>query len=145
MDLGGFMEKHGNDTVIGFDNCERYFAKGTHGITGVHRIPVLTDKNNNDFLTRLFVQINENISKDAEIYEKELLDYETVMNDVQQIIDGIISADTANEAVDKMRDVPFVLTAEREAKNMFGAKIKELGLIYNKESKTYREPGKAGA
>ena len=38
MDLGGFVEIYGNDRTIGFSNCERYFAKGTRGISGIRKI-----------------------------------------------------------------------------------------------------------
>ena len=39
MDLGGFMEMYNNKRTIGFSNCERYFAKGTHGIQGIIELP----------------------------------------------------------------------------------------------------------
>ena len=43
MDLGGFMEMYNNKRTIGFSNCERYFAKGTHGINGIIELPNLYD------------------------------------------------------------------------------------------------------
>ena len=52
MDLGGFMEMYNGKRTIGFDNCERYYAKGTHGIKGVIELPDLDNPNNpNDFLS----------------------------------------------------------------------------------------------
>ena len=51
MDLGGFVEMYGKDRTIGFSNCERYFAKGTRGISGILKIPDLQN-GVNDFLTR---------------------------------------------------------------------------------------------
>ena len=69
MDLGGFVEMYGNDRTIGFSNCERYFAKGTRGISGVRKIPALTPTSPNDFLTKLFAQYNaisaEELAKNA--------------------------------------------------------------------------------
>ena len=70
MDLGGFMEMQGNKRVIGFSNCERYYAKGTHGITGIHIVPELVSGTPNNFLTKLFQIVNDNIAKETEEIEK---------------------------------------------------------------------------
>jgi len=73
MDLGGFVEMYGNDRTIGFSNCEKYFAKGTRGISGIKKIPALTEKSANDFLTKLFEEYN---SISAQEVEKNLADQE---------------------------------------------------------------------
>ena len=81
MDLGGFVEMYGNDRTIGFSNCERYFAKGTRGISGVRKIPALTPTSPNDFLTKLFAQYNaisaEELAKNATDQEA----YKTAMDE----------------------------------------------------------------
>ena len=70
MDLGGFMEMYNGKRTIGFDNCERYYAKGTHGIKGVIELPDLDNPNiPNDFLTKLFEKVNESIREEATYFE----------------------------------------------------------------------------
>ena len=65
MDLGGFVEIYGNDRTIGFSNCERYFAKGTRGISGIRKIPALGPTSPNDFLTKLFAEYNADTANAA--------------------------------------------------------------------------------
>lgn len=66
MDLGGFVEIYGNDRTIGFSNCERYFAKGTRGISGIRKIPALGPTSPNDFLTKLFAEYNAKATAEVE-------------------------------------------------------------------------------
>ena len=137
MDLGGFMEVNGNNRTIGFSNCERYFAKGTRGISGVHKIPNLTPTSPNDFLVRLFNKYNANIAKEAEETEKAKIAYETAMIEGRQIIASVLDAETANSSIPKMQAIKHSLTSEREIKSEFSARIQELGLFYDKVAKIY--------
>ena len=54
----------GNKKTIGFDNCERYFAKSSFGIKGSLVIPELDGNVPNDFLMKLFEQANKNIQEE---------------------------------------------------------------------------------
>ena len=131
MDLGGFMEIQGNKRTIGFLSCERYYAKGTHGITGIHIIPELTQGTPNNFLTKLFKQVNDNIAKEAEEVEKVRLKYENIMEQVREIISAITTPEEATRAVEDMKTLEHALTSEKESKNLFYSKIKELGYKFD--------------
>lgn len=137
MDLGGFMEIQGNKRTIGFLNCERYYAKGTHGITGIHTIPELVQGTPNNFLTKLFKQVNENIAKEAEEFEKVRMEYENVMEQVRGIVSAITTPEEATRAVESMKTLEHILTSEKESKNLFSSKIKELGYKFDKEKGEY--------
>lgn len=137
MDLGGFMEIQGNKRTIGFLNCERYYAKGTHGITGIHTIPELVQGTPNNFLTKLFKQVNENIAKEAEEFEKVRMEYENVMEQVRGIVSAITTPEEATRAVESMKTLEHTLTSEKESKNLFSSKIKELGYKFDKEKGEY--------
>ena len=132
MDLGGFMEMRGNTRTIGFSNCERYFAKGTRGIHGVLAIPELSPGVKNDFLTRLFEQYNAVSAEEAKRAEEDKIAYQSAMLTAQQIINGITDADSANAAMPMFKGISHALTSAKETGNMWNAKIKELGLIYDK-------------
>ena len=137
MDLGGFVEIQGNNRTIGFSNCERYFAKGTRGIHGVWQVPELGPDKPNDFLTRLFAQYNALSAAEVAQNEKEQEAYEAAMAEGQEIVAGVTDADRANAAMSKIKAVNHALTSKKEVNAAFNAKIKELGLFYDKVLKKY--------
>jgi len=139
MDLGGFMEMHGNDRVIGFSNCERYFAKGTRGIKGVMKVPELGPDKPNDFLTRLFDQYYKQAADEVRMAEEQKRAYEAVMEKGQAIIAKIEDANTANQAVEEMKQLEHVLTSRQELAYLFSQKVAELNLVLDKETKQYVE------
>ena len=137
MDLGGFVEIQGNNRTIGFSNCERYFAKGTRGIHGVWQVPELGPDKPNDFLTRLFAQYNALSAAEVAQNEKEQEAYEAAMAEGRKIVSGVTDADSANAAMSKIKAVNHALTSKKEVNAAFNAKIKELGLFYDKVLKKY--------
>ncbi len=137
MDLGGFMEIQGNDRTIGFSNCERYFAKGTRGIKGVLKIPELSPEQPNDFLTRLFEQYTEKSAEEVKLAEEQKAKYEAVVAEGQAIIDTIKDVDTANKAVEEMRELEHALTSHKELGYRFNERVAELNLTYDRQAKAY--------
>lgn len=140
MDLGGFVEMIGNDRTIGFSNCERYFAKGTRGISGIRRIPALTPDRANDFLTKLFEEYNHKAAAEVEQNEKAQAAYEQAMIDGVAIITKVTDADSANANMADFKGIKHALTSEKELAAMWNDKVKSLGLIFNKEQKKYTAP-----
>jgi len=136
MELGGFVEMSGNRRVIGFSNCERYFAKGTHGVYGIREIPD-THNHPNDFLTRLFEEVNQNIVSEAAVFEQERIAYEEVMKEYGEKIGAIGDVDGLNAIAPEMKGIVHHLTSQRELKALFRAKYQELGAVYNKEAGIY--------
>ena len=137
MDLGGFVEIQGNNRTIGFSNCERYFAKGTRGIHGVWQVPELGPDKPNEFLTRLFAQYNALSAAEVAQNAEEQEAYEAAMAEGREIVAGITDADSANAAMSKIKAVNHALTSKKEVNAAFNAKIKELGLFYDKVLKKY--------
>lgn len=139
MDLGGFMEMHDGKRTIGFDNCERYFAKGTHGIKGVQTLPDLNDETiPNDYLTKLFQSVNNNILAEQKYFEEQKKEYEKVMAEVSPIIDEM-TEESVDSVIQKIKDTNHVLTSEKELKHKFKIKTEELNLVWNKETKKYEK------
>lgn len=137
MDLGGFVEMYGNDRVIGFSNCERYFAKGTRGVKGVFKIPELTPTSANDFLTRLFAQYNATTAAEVADTEREKAEYADAMAAGLAVVESIVDADTANAAIAAVKNIKHVLTSEKEICDAAKAKIAELGLFWDRVLKQY--------
>lgn len=140
MDLGGFVEMYGNDRTIGFSNCERYFAKGTRGISGIRKIPVLTEKSANDFLTKLFEEYNAISAKEVEKNNSDQKAYEEAMIAGTKIINSITNAETANAAMAPFKEVKHALTSQKELSAMWNDKIKECGLEFDRDSMQYIVP-----
>lgn len=137
MDLGGFMEMCNGKRTIGFDNCERYFAKGTHGIKGIMELPDLDDSSiPNNFLTTLFAKVNENIQKESDYFEKQKEEYEKVMNAIISEIEKMTIENTS-DVMNSIIKANHVLTSEKELKHKFKEKITELNLVWNPEEKKY--------
>ncbi len=137
MDLGGFVEMIGNDRTIGFSNCERYFAKGTRGISGVRKIPALTPKSANEFLTKLFDEYNQKAAAEVEQNEKAQAAYEAAMSAGTAIIAQVTDADTANANMANFKAIKHALTSEKELGVMWNDKVKGLGLFFDKVLKKY--------
>ena len=136
MDLGGFVEMIGNDRTIGFSNCERYFAKGTRGIHGIYKIPDLAN-HPNDFLTWLFDQYNQKSEAEVAAAAEQQKKYTEAMAVGREIIANVVDAETANQGANAMKTLEHALTSKQELGAAWQAKVKELGLAYDKTSKTY--------
>lgn len=137
VELGGFIEMRGDKKVIGFNNCERYFAKSSFGIKGNYIIPELDGTQQNDFLTKLFEQANKNIQEESKVFEEERKQYQEVINKYIPIVESM-TAENVNEVMDLIKNIDaHILTSEKEIKDHFAKKIKELNLVWNKEKQQY--------
>ena len=144
QDLGGFVEMVGNDRTIGFSNCEKYFAKGTRGVSGVMRISALGPTTPNDFLTKLFEQYNAKSAEEMAHQNAQKEIYDKAMETVNTLVLTITDAESANAAVPLFKGIQHALTSERESALVWNARIKELGLFYDKVLKQYTEAPKEG-
>ena len=140
MDLGGFMEMRGNARTIGFSNCERYFAKGTRGISGVMTIPELAPGVPNDFLTKLFAQYNAVSAKEMEAAAAAKEAYQGAMEQGAAIINLITDAESANEAMAEWMELNHALTSKKELGVLWNQKIKALGLRFDRQKNCYVMP-----
>ena len=144
QDLGGFVEMVGNDRTIGFSNCEKYFAKGTRGVSGVMRIPALGPTTPNDFLSKLFEQYNARSAEEMAQQNEQKKIYDEAMEAVNTLVFTVTDAESANAAVPLFKGIKHALTSERESALIWNTRIKELGLFYDKVLKQYTEAPKEG-
>lgn len=136
VELGGFIEMKGNKKTIGFDNCERYFAKSSFGIKGLYNIPELNENTPNNFLTNLFEQANKNIQEDSKVFEQQRKEYQEVMDNYIPVIDNM-TPETVQEISDLMQTIEHKLTSKKELTARFLEKLKSLNMQWNKETKQY--------
>lgn len=136
-DLGCFMQMVGEDRLVGFTPTEQYFAKGCYGVQGLLKLPRLDDGVPNDFLSRLFERARENIRQEAEAHRGEQEAYEAAMEQARELIEGIYDPATALETAHQLKKLSHHLTSEREAKALLAAKIKALGMRWDREVGAY--------
>ena len=139
VDIGGFMEMRGNKRTIGFSNCDRYYAKGTHGIHGVYDIPTLANGNNNTFLTELI----NNVINDLTSENKEFTEYQELMRVLLPHITNADNAKLLNKAYDEVKKANHKLTSKNELWNALNERAKALGLEYDKERNVFDNPKSA--
>lgn len=131
-DFGGYVQMIGDQRVICFSPEQEFFAKGCHGINGKYTVPNLGDTDSNDFLTRIFDKAKANIDAENEAFAPVKEQYDKTMIQVQDIVESIVDAETANTAARSIPSLEHVLTSEKEARAMLKAKTDELGLKYTK-------------
>ena len=136
MDLGGFMEIIGKDHTIGFTNCERYFAKGSHGIKGIYTIPNPEETGENNFLLKLFEKMTEQLKQESAEANEQKSEYEKVMNSIKPKIDSM-TENNILEIQELIKNAKQVATSEKELKNAFKNKLDELGMKYDAQTKKY--------
>lgn len=139
VEIGGFMEIIGKKKTIGFDNCERYFAKASFGIKGVMEVPELDGTKPNDFLTKLFQLANNNIKKEAVFFEEQKQEYEKLMNEIVPQIEKMETKEDLIITTKLIKETNHILTSEKELKHKFKEKVAELGYQWNGEKKEYEK------
>ena len=100
-------------------------------------VPNLDDGGKNDILTRLFSQARENIAEEAAAYKAEEPAYLAAIEAGRAIVDSVVDGETAQAAGPQIKQLSHALTSEKEIRAMLAAKIKELGLRWDKGAGTY--------
>ena len=136
-DFGGFLQMIGDQRVICFTPEQEYFAKGCHGVSGRIPVPALAPGMKNDFITNLFEFAKGNIAAEAEGYNSAKNQYADAMAKASEILSGVTDAESANAAMKEIKGIEHALTSEREISAMWKAKVKELGLVFDKKTKAY--------
>lgn len=133
VDIGGFVEMVGKKRTIGFSNCDRYYAKGTHGIHGVYEIPNLENGSKNDFLTNLFNKLIDDLNKETE----DLDNYKKTIDALMPSVKNAKSVEELNLAYGEVVGAEHYLTSKDELWFALTEKAKELGVKYVKSSNKF--------
>jgi hypothetical protein len=124
MDLFGFMEVVGDRIMVGFSPTDRYQAKGTCGVSGIHELPNVMKGARNDFLSRLFETIQDNSKTEIEMGKK----YDEIMKKVSTTISNVVDGPTATAALETIKAMDHVFASLRESKEVLKGKTDSLGL-----------------
>lgn len=132
VDIGGFIEIINGKRTIGFSNCDRYYAKATHGVEGLYELPVLTEGVKNTFLTDLIENMTETLNGQT----KDYLLYEKVM-ELKPVIEHSQTLEQLNRVLVEVQNATHYLTSKEELGSLCMAKAKELGFKYDKATKSF--------
>lgn len=150
LDLMGYLEmKNENGFVkrsITFDPTDVNDGKNTCQLPGVMYLQTILDKNgkptgNNDFLEKnVIAKYNQMIgNKQAKVEE-----YNKALADIEESISTITDAAGANHFLKHIGEYSnFGNSLIMKARDLFGKKVKAIGLTYNKETKQYEDAAQA--
>ena len=123
---------------IGFTPTEQYSAKSAYGIKGLVEVPELKEGEQNDFLTKLFERVRQNLQKEAGELDPKLKEYKDTMEAMKRVCDDVKTPDDCAMALEMVNSMPNVLTSAKEGKAMFAKRLKELSIAYDKKTKEFR-------
>lgn len=145
LDLLGYLEMKNENGVqkrtITFDPTSRNDGKNTCNLPGIMFVPNILDKNGNptaknDFITTKVIQLYLNM---LQIKKEERSRYDKVMEEIKDNIEMITDAQSANDFASRINNFEHVGSSLAMARSLFSAKVKALGLIFDKTTKTYED------
>lgn len=143
VDLLGYMEMrlvNGKiQRTITFDPTARNDGKNTCNLPSIMEIPTIIDKNgkitgNNDFIVKNILAPYHAMLQSKQQARAE---YDAKINDINDLLETVTDADSANNFVEVLGKMKQVGNSLQYARQQFAAKVAELGLTFNKESKSY--------
>lgn len=132
LDMIGYMQINDGRRTIQFDPSDAFFAKNSLGLKGQFHI---TEDHLKDFLTVQIIQVNDQKAlQDAESARK----YHDLIKFYTNMIDAINSADAANVFYKgEYVNIIHIFNSEACIKHLLLNKVRNLGLSYDKETKTF--------
>ena len=137
-DLAAHLFIMNGKRYLGFTPTEQYSAKSAYGIKGLVEVPELKDGDPNDFLTKLFAKVRDNLAKESKTLAPQKDTYAEAMAEAKSICECVHAPEDVAQAAQAIAGLTHALTSEKEAKAMLKARIAELNIVWDKATKTYR-------
>ena len=138
LDLVGYVQVIGQDRTVYWTPQEKFYAKNSCNLPAWQKIPVIVDdKGNvtqkNDTLQRVFAYYEANIRKIEETRSR----YNQLLESIEEAVAQVSDAASANEIAKTIADTETIWDSKVRAREMFRAKVQELKLKYNANTKEY--------
>ena len=137
-DLAAHLFIQNGRRYLGFTPTEQYSAKSAYGIKGLVEVPELKDGDPNDFLTKLFAKVRENLAAESKALAPQQEAYEAAMAEATHIVQFVANPDDVAPAAAKIKAIKHALTSEKEAKDMLKKRVAELNIVWDKTAKVYK-------
>ena len=138
-DLGAYFFIQNGKRYMGFSPTANYSAKSAYGISGIVEVPELSGGEPNIFLTKLFEKVRANIKSETEAIAPKHTTYESAMSCGRELVAAINHAADVEPCLEAISNIEHALSSEKEIKALLKERLKELGITYNKETKTYED------
>lgn len=145
LDLLGYLEMRSENgkqrRTITFDPTSRNDGKNTCNLPSAMEVPVILDEQGratekNNFITAKVIDPYLSMLK---VKKEENDRYNKVIEEIKENIELITDAMSANEFASRINEFEHVGSSLMKARSMFAAKVKALGLVFNKETRTYSD------
>lgn len=145
LDLLGYLEMKSERGVqtrtITFDPTSRNDGKNTCNLPSVMQVPTILDKkaqptSPNNFISNSVIQPYLSM---LEVKAEERRKYDELLKTIEEDVNNISDAVSANDFAGRIKEYPHVGSSLAKARSLFGAKVKELKLVYDSEAKTYND------
>jgi len=137
-DLAAHLFIQNGRRYLGFTPTEQYSAKSAYGIKGLVEVPELKDGDPNDFLTKLFAKVRENLAAESKALAPQQEAYDAAMAEATHIVQFVANPDDVAPAAAKIKAIKHALTSEKEAKDMLKKRVADLGIVWDKSAKVYK-------
>ena len=145
LDVLGYLEMKNENgrqiRTITFDPTSRNDGKNTCNLPGIISIPTIIDQSGKATAKNEFIltHVIEPYISMLSVKKVETEKYNALIEEIKDGINQITDAQSAQFFAEHIGDYKHVGSSLMKARNLFSAKIKELGLAYDKETKTYVE------
>ena len=136
-DLGAHLFIQNGRRYLGFTPTEQYSAKSAYGIKGLVEVPELKDGEPNDFLTKLFAKVRSNLAAESKALAPEKAKYDAAIAEAKLACDAVNAPEDVAQAAQYIKALDHALTSEKEATAMLKARLAELNIGWNKDTKAY--------
>ena len=137
-DLAGHIFIDHGKRYIGFTPTEQYSAKAAYGIKGIIEVPELKDGDANDFLTKLFAKVRDNLSKEGAELAPQKKQYDEAMAEAKRACEAVNKPEDVAPAAQFIKSLPHALTSEKEATALLKSRLAELNIVWDKQTREYR-------
>lgn len=137
-DLAARLFISNGQRYLGFTPTDQYSAKSSFGISGLVQVPELKPGQPNDFLTKLFAKVRDNLAKESSDLVPQKLAYLKAMAEAKNICECVKAPEDVAEAGNAIKLLEHALTSEKEAKAMLKDRLAELGIVWDKAAKVYK-------
>lgn len=136
-DLAAHLFIQNGRRVLGFTPTEEYSAKSAYGIRGLVTVPELKDGDPNDFLTKLFEKVRDNLKAESAVLAPQQKAYDDLMASVPGMMEAITDAESANQFAGVLDTLPHAMTSKKEIGAIYKARCKEIGLTWDGKKKAW--------
>lgn len=145
LDLLGYLEmksERGIQTrTITFDPTSRNDGKNTCNLPAVMQVPTILDASARPTAPNTFIServINPYLSM-LDIKAEERRRYEELIDTISSDVNEIKDAKAANDFASRIKEYEHIGSSLSKARALFSSRVKELGLVYDSENKTYAD------